>query len=156
MGGTTSGTHAALVVLADALLAGRGGQPFMPRKPLDGREHGARLMMSGGTPHVTAKSAPKALRMNVARSTPDCLWLSQLVSVPIVRSRCQQPALFVAKLFCRALARRCARVALRRRRRTNTGRVAAPSSSSQLSTSGHCSFVLSVLLFRGYFCRYSK
>jgi len=51
----------------------------MPRKPLDGREHGARLILSGGTFYVIAKSAPLGAPNGLARSAPDYLSLSQPV-----------------------------------------------------------------------------
>jgi hypothetical protein len=77
----------------------------MPRKPLDGREHGARLMMSGRT-YATAKSAPSGAPLGLFAAAPDCLRFSQPVSIPILTSRRQQPApLFMSKALFAALLR---------------------------------------------------
>ncbi len=45
--GPAPGADAAFVGMTDAFPPGVGRQPFMPRKPLDGREHGGRLELVG-------------------------------------------------------------------------------------------------------------
>ena len=56
--GPASGGDAALVGVAVDLPSDAGRKPFMPRKPLDGREHGARLDGAGRVFHAKQKSAP--------------------------------------------------------------------------------------------------
>ena len=67
MGGTATGADAALAVKRDILSPVVGGQPFMPRKPLDGREHGGRLFVSKATRRACAAVAPAPLAAHLAR-----------------------------------------------------------------------------------------
>jgi hypothetical protein len=54
----------------------------MPRKPLDGREHGGRLNLSGGT-HATEKSAPLGAPFGLFAKRPHIFLTAKLCSPSI-------------------------------------------------------------------------